>query len=102
MNDNHASPFGVAMAHAAASLGGYAAIARVCGVTKVSIHRWCRAGRLPRTDYTGETSYGEIIAAAVGEPDLAGACGRRSRGADRAAVTRSSLAAHGSAGLARR
>jgi len=72
MSDYHANTFSAAMAHAAAQLGSYNAIARACGVTAVSIHRWRNAGRLPRTDYTGETCYGEIIAGAVGEPDLVG------------------------------
>ena len=70
MSDNTASIFRSAISYAAACLGGYVALGRLCGVTSVSVHKWRRIGHLPRTDYTGETRYGEIIACAVGEPDL--------------------------------
>ena len=67
---NTINSFKDAIAYVAGSLGSYNAIARLCGVTAVTIHKWRRAGHLPRTDYTGETCYGEIIAGAIGEPDL--------------------------------
>ena len=70
MSENQANAFRSAITYAATRLGGYVALGRLCGVTSVSVNKWRRIGHLPRTDYTGETRYGEIIAHAVGEPDL--------------------------------
>lgn len=38
-------------------LGSYSAIGRVCGVSFVAVLQWRKRGRLPRTEYTGETQY---------------------------------------------
>jgi|UPI0001F2CDC3 DNA-binding transcriptional regulator YdaS (Cro superfamily) len=42
-------------------LGSYEAIGRVCGVSGKAVMKWVRKARLPRTDYTGETQYAELI-----------------------------------------
>ena len=64
--------FRIGIERARACAGSYSAIGRLCGVTRVSIRRWDRAGHLPRTDYIGETYYGRRIAEAVGDPGLLG------------------------------
>lgn len=46
---------------------GLGKLAGVCGVTYQAIRKWERAGRLPRTEWTGETNYARKIAAAVTE-----------------------------------
>lgn len=40
---------------------GLAATARALGVTHQAVRKWERAGRMPRTEWTGETRYSEII-----------------------------------------
>ena len=52
-------------------LGGYSATARVFGVAYQVIVNWVRRGRLPRTEWTGETDYSARI-----EKALAGAVTR--------------------------
>lgn len=52
-------------------LGGYSATARVCGVAYQVVVNWVRRGRLPRTEWTGETDYSSRI-----EKALAGAVTR--------------------------
>lgn len=37
--------------------GKVPAVADACGVSVRAVYKWIDAGRLPRTDYTGETSY---------------------------------------------
>lgn len=51
---------------ATALLGGLEKTAAVCGVSFVSVHKWIKRGRLPRTEWTGETHYAEKIEAATG------------------------------------
>lgn len=46
--------------------GGPPAAAKACGISLQAVHKWLAAGRLPRTEYTGETQYAEKIAAAAG------------------------------------
>lgn len=51
--------------------GGVAAVAKACEKSPRAVYKWLSAGRLPRTDYTGETSYAQRIcalAAANGDP----------------------------------
>lgn len=40
--------------------------AKICGVTRPAVEKWIIAGRLPRTDWTGETNYSEKIYKAFG------------------------------------
>lgn len=40
---------------------GLSGVARACGVTQPAVSRWSKRGRLPRTDYTGETDYAVAI-----------------------------------------
>ena len=50
------------------ALGSYSAIARVCQVTPATVNKWKRQGRLPRTEYTGETCYAsQIVLASNGK-----------------------------------
>lgn len=49
-------------------IGGYEATGRLCGVTGKAVRKWCKQGRLPRTEWTGETRYAEKIAEASGVP----------------------------------
>ena len=43
------------------STHGTTAIARVCGVSVPAVYKWIRVGRLPRTEWTGETNYAQKI-----------------------------------------
>jgi len=45
----------------AIALVGLARLARELEVSYQAIRKWEKAGRLPRTEWTGETRYGEII-----------------------------------------
>jgi hypothetical protein len=47
---------------AARLLRGYAAAGRVCGVSGKAYSKWAKAGRLPRTEATGETTYAQKLA----------------------------------------
>lgn len=42
---------------------GLASLARELAVTPPAIRKWQRAGRLPRTEWTGETNYAAKISA---------------------------------------
>ncbi len=50
---------------AVAILGGFEATGRVCGVSGKAVQKWVKAGRLPRTEATGETNYASLIADSV-------------------------------------
>lgn len=45
----------------AVEIVGLAKLARACNVTYPAIRKWERAGRLPRTEWTGETNYSSVI-----------------------------------------
>lgn len=45
-------------------LGGYENTGRICGVSGKAVQKWAKAGRLPRTEATGETRYAALMAAA--------------------------------------
>lgn len=53
----------------AIELLGLKTISGACGVTYQAVRKWERAGRLPRTEYTGETRYAAMIVAACREKD---------------------------------
>lgn len=63
-----------ALEKAKKQLGTWVAVGRACGVTPEAVGKWRRAGRPPRTEYTGETRYAAAIAkacdGAVAEADL--------------------------------
>lgn len=42
------------------------AIADVAGVGRTAVVRWFKKGRLPRTEWTGETQYAEKLSRAFG------------------------------------
>lgn len=44
-------------------IGGVSSAASVCGISPRAIYKWLKAERLPRTDYTGETHYAELLTA---------------------------------------
>jgi hypothetical protein len=44
------------------SAGGPTCAATACGVSPRAVHKWLSSGRLPRTEYTGETRYAETLA----------------------------------------
>lgn len=43
--------------------GGVTKAAKACGVSPRALYKWLSSGVLPRTEYTGETSYAEKLAA---------------------------------------
>jgi len=45
-------------------VGGPPVAAALCGLTPRGIYKWLARGSLPRTEYTGETNYAELLAAA--------------------------------------
>lgn len=45
----------------AISIAGRKNLAKSCGVTHQAVKRWERNGHLPRTEWTEETNYSEII-----------------------------------------
>lgn len=47
-------------------LGSYEAMGRLCGVSGKAVVKWRQRGRLPRTEWTGETHYAERISEATG------------------------------------
>lgn len=50
---------------------GLARLARELALTPPALRKWQRAGRLPRTEWTGETSYAEKISALCeGSPSI--------------------------------
>lgn len=53
------------------SFVGIREISVACDVSYHAVYRWVQRGRLPRTDYTGETDYAKKIAAACLEKDPA-------------------------------
>ncbi|MCR4303180.1 MAG: hypothetical protein NUV63_02985 [Gallionella sp.] len=51
-----------ALAEAVKILGGYESTGKVCGVSGKAVQKWVKAGRLPRTEATGETNYSRLMA----------------------------------------
>lgn len=48
-------------------IGSYSAVAKIVDVSPQAVRCWGVRRRLPRTEYTGETRYAELIAAATVE-----------------------------------
>lgn len=46
--------------------GKVPALADACGVSPRAVYKWLKTGRLPRTDYTGETQYSKVISELTG------------------------------------
>jgi DNA-binding transcriptional regulator YiaG len=46
---------------------GLQPLAKLCGVTYQAVRKWEAAGRLPRTEWTGETDYASKISAACAD-----------------------------------
>ena len=44
------------------AVGGVSKAARLCGVSSRAINKWVAAGKLPRTDFTGETQHAVNLA----------------------------------------
>ena len=44
------------------AVGGVSKAARLCGVSSRAINKWVAAGKLPRTDFTGETHHAVNLA----------------------------------------
>jgi hypothetical protein len=59
--------FPSAIAFAFEAVGGIGAAAKVCGRSYQALNKWRQAACLPRTDYTGETQYAELLATAAKE-----------------------------------
>lgn len=45
---------------------GLTALARECKVSHQAVRKWQRQGRMPRTEWTGETTYATAIETATG------------------------------------
>lgn len=45
-------------------LGGCEKTGRICGISGKAVQKWAKAGRLPRTEATGETVYAATMAKA--------------------------------------
>ncbi|NPU91421.1 MAG: hypothetical protein HPY82_05860 [Gammaproteobacteria bacterium] len=52
----------ITLHQAVESVGGPEQAASHCGVSKRAVYKWLARKRLPRTEYTGETNYAEILA----------------------------------------
>lgn len=48
---------------AVTAVGGIASAAKLCSVSPRAVNKWIASGRLPRTEYTGETRHAENLAA---------------------------------------
>lgn len=59
------SDFPNAIAFAFEAVGGIGAAAKVCDRSYQALNKWRQAACLPRTDYTGETKYAVLLAAAA-------------------------------------
>ena len=57
--------FPSAIAFAFEAVGGIGAAAKVCERSYQALNKWRLAATLPRTDYTGETRYAELLATAA-------------------------------------
>ncbi|HAM76368.1 MAG TPA: hypothetical protein DCQ09_12190 [Alcanivorax sp.] len=46
------------------SVGGVKAASKICGISPRAMYKWLDSDSLPRTDYTGETNYADLLAEA--------------------------------------
>lgn len=53
------------IAYAFEAAGGIGAAAKACGRSYQALNKWRLASALPRTDYTGETTYAKQLADAA-------------------------------------
>lgn len=44
------------------AVGGVVSAAAICDVSPRAVYKWISNGRLPRTEYTGETRYAHALA----------------------------------------
>lgn len=44
---------------------GVAKVANLCGISVRAVYKWRTSNSLPRTEYTGETRYSEILSQAL-------------------------------------
>ncbi|ROQ58114.1 hypothetical protein EDF83_2448 [Pseudomonas protegens] len=54
-----------AIAFAFKAVGGIGVAAQICGRSSQALSKWRQSGRWPRTEYTGETQYAELLASAA-------------------------------------
>lgn len=52
------------LAQAISHVGGPSEAARICNVSPAAVGKWLKRDSLPRTDYSGETNYAELLAKA--------------------------------------
>jgi hypothetical protein len=52
------------LTQAIAKVGGPSEAARICAVSAAAVGKWLKRGHLPRTEYTGETNYSELLSKA--------------------------------------
>jgi hypothetical protein len=57
--------FPSAIAFAFEAVGGIGAAAKICNRSYQALNKWRQAACLPRTDFTGETKYAELLAIAA-------------------------------------
>ena len=48
------------------AVGGPVVVGKACGLSTRAIYKWDKNCSLPRTEFTGETSYSEVIAGLPG------------------------------------
>nr|WP_122613625.1 MULTISPECIES: hypothetical protein [Pseudomonas syringae group] len=61
----HPESFPNPIAYAFDAVGGIGAAAKICNRSYQALNKWRLAACLPRTDYTGETNYAELLAKAA-------------------------------------
>ncbi|UQY33570.1 helix-turn-helix domain-containing protein [Pseudomonas fulva] len=54
-----------AIADAVTAAGGPVSAAKACGISRQAVDKWLANECLPRTDYTGETNYAQVLAHAA-------------------------------------
>jgi len=52
--------------------GGPQVVGPACDLSHVAVYKWLRRGRMPRTEYSGETRYAQIIvdACRANDPEI--------------------------------